>query len=110
MPVRKNSHKYKNDEKYLHFFKRPQAMQMIKYLYKNIEGNFYFCTFNIPITQLILHHGQGYYPTSGYEEDVHTESEFAIHVDKFNPDWLTEYTLDTERQNISLGEAIERTK
>ena len=105
-----NTHRYKANTKYLHFFKRPQGMQMIKYLYKDLDEKFYFCTFDIPTIQLIQHYGQGYYPTSGYDQDVHRENEFSIPVDKFNPKWLVDYQLDTDRQSITLSDAIDRTK
>lgn len=110
MPVRRNSLRYKADEKYLHFYKRYDGMQFSRYRYKQLPGNFYFCTFNIPIIQLITHQGEGYYETKGYDEDVHVEQEFTIPAHKFKPEWLVKYELDKNREESSLSEALEKTR
>ncbi len=100
---RKNTHKYKEGIRYTHFFKSKSSMLMTSYLYKNLDGNFFFCTFDIPITVLALHGGKGFYPASGYD-NLTTLSEYAVPSDKIKAEWLKEYTLDTNRESLSFSD------
>ena len=61
-----NTHKYRSGVSYMHFFKNKDSMLMTSFLYRNLDGNFYFCTFDIPFQVLALHGGKGFYPASGY--------------------------------------------
>lgn len=92
-----NNHHYKKGVKYLHFFKEFDDMQEIKNLYKNIEGKFYYCSFDIPRLVLFFAAGQGFYAPKGYDYDFSVMTEYAIRTDKFNPQWLHSYTLDKDR-------------
>ena len=104
-----NTHKYKSGINYMHFFKNKSSMLMTSYLYKNLEGNFYFCTFDIPFTVLALHGGKGYYPASGYEGDM-VLKEYAIDAKSFNPNWLKKYELDANRKNITYSDVSHLSK
>ena len=104
--VRKNTHKYQPNTKYLHFFKNHDSMKMMSYLYRNIDTPFYFCTFEIPFHVLALHGGNGYYPASGYD-NITVLKEYCVSVDKFNPTWLKDHEPDTERNQISFEDVSE---
>ena len=101
--IRKNTHKYKKDTKYIHFFKTPNSMKMLSYLYRKIDTPFYFCTFEIPFNILAMHGGKGFYPASGYD-NINTLREYAIPLEMFDPNWLKEYTIDTERSKLSFSD------
>ena len=102
--TRNNTFKYKSGINYLHFYKKQESMQMLSYLYKNLDGNFYFCEFDIPFHILALHGGEGYYPASGYD-NITVLKEYAISSDSFDPSWLKSYTLDTNRESLQFSEA-----
>ena len=93
-----NNHHYKKDVKYMHFFKEFDDMQQIKQLYKEYNGNFYYCSFDIPRLVLFFAAGKGFYEPKGYDFDFTVMKEYAIRTDKFNPEWLHSYTLDKDRQ------------
>ena len=78
-------------------------MLMASYLYKHTKGNFYFCTFDIPFSVLALHGGKGFYPASGYYNTT-VLKEYAIDAKDFQPSWLKEYSVDSEREKISFGD------
>ena len=107
--LRKNTHKYKEGIKYIHFFKSKSSMLMTSYLYHKLDGNFFFCTFDIPITTLIRYGGKGYYPASGYD-NLTVLNEYAVPADKFKPEWLKEYTLDINRDNITFSDVSQLSK
>lgn len=102
--IRNNTFKYKAGISYLHFYKKPEAMQMLSYLYRNLDGNFYFCEFEIPFHVLALHGGEGYYPASGYDNTT-VLKEYAISAANFDSSWLKKYTLDTKRQTLNFSDA-----
>lgn len=98
---RKNTHKYKENVKYMHFFKSKSSMLMTSYLYSKMPGNYFFCTFDIPIRVLALHGGKGFYPASGYD-NITVLNEYAVPANQVKPEWLEEYNLDTNRENIAF--------
>lgn len=95
-----NTFKYKDNEKYLHFYKKAEDMIHIRKIHCKNDvksrkpGSFYYCAFNIPVVQLIKFAGKGYYENSGYDTFYTTASEFAIPSQRFNPDWLIGYIKD----------------
>ena len=107
--LRKSTHKYKEGTKYIHFFKSKSSMLMMSYIYHKLDGNFFFCTFDIPLKVLAFHSGTGFYPASGYDNMTELK-EYAISIDKFKPEWLKEYTLDTNRENISYKDISDLSK
>jgi hypothetical protein len=101
---RKNTHHYKNGEKYLHFFKHESSMKMMSYLYREVEEKFFFCSFNIPFSILALHSGKGFYPSSGYDNEE--LKEYAIPLSQFKPEYLISYELDKTRKNTDLEHVL----
>ena len=76
---------------------------MLSYLYRKLKDNYYFCEFDIPFHVLAMHGGKGYYPASGYDNRC-VLKEYAISADSFDPSWLVEYTLDTQRNTIKFSD------
>lgn len=105
--LNKNTHHYKPDEKYMHFFKKETSMQMMSYLYRKANGNFYFCSFDIPIKALLFHSGKGFYISSGYD-GPDSLKEYAIPVSQFKPEYLESYTLDKTRNSLELHEVLDK--
>ncbi len=68
-----NSHKYKNNEKYLHFFK---SYDSVFYLYVTTDN--YICTYDIPNELLKKNMGVGYYLDRIYMEKLESVAEYAI--------------------------------
>lgn len=99
--LRKNTHKYQEGTKYIHFFKSKSSMLMMSYLYHKLDENFFFCTFDIPLRVLAFHGGKGFYPASGFDNTTELK-EYAVSAKLIKPEWLKEYTLDTNRDNISF--------
>ena len=95
-----NTHEYKHDENYLHFFKNKESMDEIREMYRYYPQNFYLCEFEIPKLVLYFAAGTGYYKAHGYDFESTELTEYAIRVSKFNPNWLKEYTLDKDKQKI----------
>ena len=95
----KNTHKYKPDTRYLHFFKNKEDIAKVKELHKESFSDYYICDFNIPITTLIRHMGHGYYNGHGYDCDHEKVFEFAIPVDKISCDYLNSYEFDQEHHH-----------
>ena len=100
-----NSFKYREDEKYIHFFKKATDIEHIRKVHNKDSLNtcFYYCAFDIPIVQLILSAGKGYYETSGYDTFYTTAREFAIPVTNFNPKWLVGYIKDDTSQSFDAS-------
>lgn len=96
-----NSHHYKSEEKYLHFFKKKSAMEHIRNIYRKLDDDFYFCTFDIPIVKLALHFGRGCYYGYGYDYDCEYELEFALPVSQFKSEWLKSFEKDERNRSSS---------
>ena len=94
-----NSHKYEDGVRYLHFFLKKNDIEHAKTLYRNKEGNYYTCEFNIPITTLMKHVGVGWYSASGYDYDSVKAIEFAIPNNKISSEYLSGYIKDVSRHN-----------
>ena len=94
-----NNHRYKPNEKYLHFFADKQDLCNIQLLYRKSNKVFYLCEFNIPFTTLMFHRGTGYYQASGYDIDYITAKEFALPTSKFKAEFLTSFSLDENKSN-----------
>ncbi|MBQ7452693.1 MAG: hypothetical protein IJS68_00285 [Clostridia bacterium] len=100
LETRSNTHKYKRETKYIHFFLNKKASENIKYILKCNQRNlddYYVCTFSVPIIDLISSVGKGYYYSNdalknrGYDFQMETRIEFAIDANKFKPEWLIKY-------------------
>ena len=89
-----NNHRYKDGVKYLHFFKDKEDCQRVRTLHEGKPVEFYIAEFDIPITVLALHLGQGRYNTRGFSEDIESVREFAIPASKIKARYLLSYTRD----------------
>lgn len=95
-----NTHLYKKDQRYIHFFKNKKS---IEYIHKVFRGqDLYVCTFNIPVSVLIKSVGLGKYDVGrGYDNNTVTLIEFAVEVNKFRKEWLIDYSMyGLESENI----------
>lgn len=97
-----NTHKYRENEKYMHFFLNKKPINLLP----KHNGQNYLCTFNIPFSLLLKHIGFGYYPSKNEKENRGYNSvelkvvEFAISASKFNPNWLVGVQkLETKNKN-----------
>lgn len=98
-----NSHKYKNDIKYLHFFKQLKSIKYISSLYKHDKGKFYICEFNIPLSTLLKYRGKGYYDVGGMDYISVPEIEYAIPVKLVKKEWLLDYKEYKYNNNLDLN-------
>ena len=99
-----NTHHYKKDIKYIHFFKDKSSIDLIKYIRTLEKQNdiFYICEFDIPYSKPLFHSGKGFYlEHSGYGET--SVIEYAIDAKIFDPNWL----LSSEK--VILSKKIDQT-
>lgn len=99
-----NTHHYNANERYIHFYKSAADMQDIRSIYRSYDNDFYFCSFEIPISLLFACKGKGFYPAHGFEEDVCTLTEYAVPVSSFKSEWLSGFIHDNERSLIISNE------
>lgn len=99
-----NTHRYHENEKYIHFYKNSESMQDIRSVYRAFDNDFYFCAFEIPITVLLVCRGKGFYPAHGFAENHTTITEYAVPVSSFKTNWFSGYLPDTERSRIITKE------
>ena len=90
-----NTFRYKENEKYLHFFKKIKDFPKIQAIRNNRDGN-YLCKFNIPLRILFTRAGKGYYDSTikGYYYDVDSIREFAVESKKMETDFLVDFIYD----------------
>ena len=90
----KNTHRYKEKIRYLHFYKNKNDIEKVQKLHnKNIE-DYYICTFDMPSILLIGYMGYGYYDGKGYDCDHEKVVEFAIPTDKIRCEYLISHEFD----------------
>lgn len=99
-----NTHNYKPDKKYLHFFKNIKDLDRIRRI-KVKTDNMYLAEFEIPLITLIKHSGKGAYMPQGYDTDFDTVTEFAIPTKEFQPNFLKNFVADPNF-NITPEDAI----
>ena len=73
--IASNTFRYKKDERYLHFFKNIDDMEVMQNLYLKDGKDYYFCSFDIPILKLLTRMGSGYYHARGYDLDYESKRE-----------------------------------
>ena len=90
-----NNHKYKANEKYMHFFLNKNAY---KHFTKTKKDDHYLCVFDIPISVLLTHAGKGIYrglrvEDRGYDalDAFRKRVEFAVETSVFKSSWLKAY-------------------
>ena len=85
-----NTHKYNEDEKYLHFFDSTNLPSTV--LHSLSKTKEFLCEFEIDKSILSHHKGTGYYTPQGYDFDYTSVTEYAIPTSEYNPNWLTSIT------------------
>ena len=98
-----NTHKYKDDVRYMHFFKNIYDLPYIQGLSK--QRPMCLCQFDMPLLLLIHYMGKGFYEFSGYDNDYQKIREFAIPTELFSSSYLVSATIDYDRK-LSPSEAI----
>lgn len=88
-----NSHRYKPNEKYLHFFKSLNDLGYIKNATRK-NSDMLIAKFDIPFSTLIKHAGIGYYPPQGYDRDYTEVREFAVPTRKLKAEYLVSCAKD----------------
>ena len=90
-----NTHRYKPNQKYLHFFKNLGDLEAIKRsIQKN--GEMLIAKFDIPFFTLAKHMGIGYYEPSGYDFDCNYIREFAIPTTKLKAEYFVSCAKDKD--------------
>ena len=90
-----NSHRYTPGQKYVHFFKNLNDLEIIQ-RFKGRKGDMLIAKFDIPFTTLVKHMGVGYYESSGYDIDHETIREFAIPTTKLKRSYLVAAAKDKD--------------
>lgn len=94
-----NNHKYKHNEKYLHFFKNLKDLKYIQRACGGLYGG-YLCKFDIPLHVLLPRTGKGYYRmiSSGYDDFGDTEivKEYAVESKKMETKYLVDFVFDSQ--------------
>lgn len=92
-----NSHRYKKDVKYLHFFQKKEDIEKIKMLRQKIDADFYVCEFDIP--KKMMKKGIGRYNNArGYEHYVEKAVEYIVPSQEFDCGWLQGSELDQDHK------------
>ena len=68
-----NTHQYKNNQKYIHFFKNKDSI-----FYLNITQDMFICTYDIPLYLLVKHYGTGFYLDRFNFTNLEIVKEYAI--------------------------------
>ena len=92
-----NSFRYKKDEKYLHFYKDKKNMNEMRLLRLRDGKEYYYCTFDIPVSVLAHGIGTGYYCSRRGDRDYEHIREFIVMAKKFNPKWLIDAEFDQDK-------------
>lgn len=95
-----NTHKYLEDERYIHFFESSDQPPRVIHSLSNTKQ--FLCEFEIEKNILSQYKGTGFYPPQGYDEDCTRVTEYAIPVSQYNPEWLVDICpLDNNMQNTT---------
>lgn len=90
-----NTHLYRRNVRYLHFFKNKEDIVRAKALGRiDDTKKTYVCEFEIPFYLLIPAVGLGFY--HGEAGDLDKVLEFKVPVKYVKPEYLKSYTLDTD--------------
>ena len=94
-----NTHNYKNNIKYIHFYKDFNSI-----FYLNTNKNFYICTYNIPDNILDNCIGIGYYLDREFLRNIENVYEYAIDSKLVLFDYLLK--IDKITDNIDFDDYI----
>ncbi len=95
-----NTHRYKCDTKYLHFFKKISSIEEIKCLKRGKKRTYYICEYDIPMLVLMFGRGVGYYNSKGLYKNLTSHVEYIVPVEYMRTEWLKMYKIDNfEKSN-----------
>ena len=101
-----NTHRYKPDQKYVHFFKNIRDLETMQ-RFKGHDQEMLIAKFDIPFSTLVKHMGVGYYESRGYDTDRDTVREFAIPTSKLKEHYFVSCAKD-KNGFMTPEEAIEK--
>lgn len=114
-----NTFKYKENIRYLHFFKALKDFPYIQAINKTGNRKF-LCKFDIPLGILFLRAGKGYYVgknvSAGYDYYVDSIKEFAVESSKMSEEFLVDFLYDehndltVEQVKKEFGENKQKTE
>ncbi len=78
-----NTHQYKSDIRYLHFFKNYDSV-----FYLNVTNGYYICTYNIPEEILDLYSGIGLYRDRLFFKSLEEVPEYAVPSNEIKSNYL----------------------
>ncbi len=99
---RRNTHKYVEGVRYVHFIDSKKDTQDIFNELK--RSKVYLCTYRIPTSILKKYAGKGFYPPHGYDNSYTEIKEYAIPSEEYNPDWLQTMTLVNEKLHEEMAD------
>ena len=89
-----NTHRYKKNERYLHFYFNKADCDYIRKVHENEAGSTinYVVEFNVPLKKIIGHIGRGFYHSNqDWFNSIDTIYELALPTTIFDPTWLVGY-------------------
>lgn len=98
-----NSHKYKEGEKYLHFYKNKTDIKHAQRLHRKDPNDYYICEFTIPTLTAIKYRGYGLYEDSGWDNDTSKVIEYCIPSTQIKQEYLASYELDKNHDHVDAG-------
>jgi len=101
-----NTHHYKKDVRYLHFYFDKKEIARIDSLGFKGSSVCYICEFEIPFYVIFKYIGIGYYESHGYQIDTDSVFEVALPVKKFKQKYLTSYEKDKNSGPVDFGPII----
>lgn len=92
-----NTHKYKPNVRYLHFFKHLRDFPVIQKFASSPEGRF-IGKFDIPLRKLLSSKGKGFYDNlqGGYDYGAEQVKEFAVEASKIHSEYLVDFVFDKD--------------
>ncbi len=101
-----NTHNYKKDVKYLHFYFDKREISRIEKLGFQGSKICYICEFEIPFYVIFSHIGTGRYDCQGYAVPYETVYEVALPAKKMKSKYLKSFEKDKNSGPIDFGPII----
>lgn len=99
-PRRINSHEYKKNVKYLHFYFDKKEIERIVKLKYHSDSVCYICEFEIPFYVIFPYIGYGRYDSCGYNNPYDTVYEVAFPSKKMKRKYLISYEKDKNTEDF----------
>lgn len=103
---RVNSHNYKKDVKYLHFYFAKKEISRINRLGFKGSSVCYVCEFEIPFYVIFPYIGIGKYDGYSYDNPLDKVYEVALPAKKMKQKYLVNYEIDKNSGPINFGPII----